>query len=193
MLYYSTLVSLNRPFIKLQFSKNTGSTDDSTPTGPTKICLESVERMTVIFRRFRAQYGLRNAPLAFVHGAIAAGNTILSLAAVQVGGSTNTNTIAIIPGLSDFESFLKDMQETWQIAGQMLERLRAARSSMVTGGTDATSWVPSLTVSHNHSQFQDPFPSLLDTDINFGVDQPVIWPGELLSWPLFLDSSFPAS
>lgn len=111
------------PFLHL--STFNGNDDSSTMTSdsPEMACIESVERIIAILKRFRAQHSLSNGSLIFVHGVIAAVNTILTL--TRNGRDLQSKTY-----LPDLELALQEMSSTWAIAGHALSRVRILLSAM---------------------------------------------------------------
>ncbi|KAI4602593.1 hypothetical protein KJ359_007809 [Pestalotiopsis sp. 9143b] len=71
----------------------------------------------------QAQHGLSNGSLIFVHGIIAAVNTILTL--TRGGRDLQSKTY-----LPDLELALQEISSTWAIAGHALSRLRILLSTM---------------------------------------------------------------
>jgi hypothetical protein len=78
--------------------------------------------MIPILKRYNDQYGLRQAPLVFIHGVIAAVNTMTALDRYGIKKLDNSY-------LPDLERALVEMAPTWAIAGQALNRLRGLLST----------------------------------------------------------------
>jgi hypothetical protein len=78
--------------------------------------------MIPILKRYNGQYSLRQAPLVFTHGVIAALNTMTALDRYGIKKLDNSY-------LPDLECALVDMAPTWAIAGQTLNRLRGLLST----------------------------------------------------------------
>ncbi|ETS87475.1 hypothetical protein PFICI_01303 [Pestalotiopsis fici W106-1] len=166
MLWHSSRISLFYPFLNL--SALTDGAENTTPIaadGPEKACLESVERMIAILKRFKAQHSLQNAPLIFVHGVIAAVNTIITL--TRRGHNQQGNL-----HLPDLDLVLQEMSSTWVIAVHALSRLRKLLSAM------EEEVVPN-TVSQRQETLSG-FDLELPTDISdFGGDSQI---AQILDW-----------
>ncbi|KAH7028201.1 fungal-specific transcription factor domain-containing protein [Microdochium trichocladiopsis] len=145
VLYHSTLIAFNRPFLHIgqprpteepsSISRSSGSSE------PAHMCIESAERILHILKRFKAQHELRNAPLTLVHGAISAVSALLAVYSLRGGpgmqqlgdqstaanletatqsGAVHDNTTTLV---NAFSMLLGDLQSTWPIAGKALQRL----------------------------------------------------------------------
>lgn len=123
MLWHSSRISLMYPFLHLSTLKGNDDSSTMTSDGPEKACIESVERIVAILKRFRAQHSLSNGSLIFVHGVIAAVNTILTL-------TRNGRDLQSMAYLPDLELALQEISSTWAIAGHALSRLRILLSAM---------------------------------------------------------------
>ncbi|KAI1847281.1 hypothetical protein JX265_013994 [Neoarthrinium moseri] len=116
MLWHSSRISLICPFLNVSnLQRSRLGSVAAVDLG--EACVESVERIIVILRRFESQHGLRHAPILFVHGAIAAANTILTLARCESKSPDR-------PHFAELELALQEMSATWDIAGHALTKLR---------------------------------------------------------------------
>lgn len=123
MLWHSTRISIHHPFLRRNGSPEHPADGKSTAHDlSAKACLQSVERITYILKRFQAQYGLRYAPLVFVQGVIASVNTIVSLAYHRPDAPSDAN-------LPMLEVALEEMASTWNVANEALIRLRSLLAS----------------------------------------------------------------
>jgi hypothetical protein len=149
MLYHTALISLNRPF--LAFSQgDAGSLSPALAkivSDATSICEASADTILSILNRFKAQHGLRVAPLLFVHGTIVAIDATLSVAKLDVASPPVIDDTA----LAALDAALEDMSSTWEIAGHARRGLhnllaetqsgesRSASTSSPSRATESTS------------------------------------------------------
>lgn len=117
MLYHTARISLNRPLVGT-YKQSASSTDFSKMVADAfEICDASVETIVGILRRFSAQHTLKNAPLGFVHGAVAAIDVVLATTAttaslkVDPPRSLDKNTF-----LSSLDAALAELSHAWTIA-----------------------------------------------------------------------------
>ncbi|KAH8886295.1 hypothetical protein GQ53DRAFT_769525 [Thozetella sp. PMI_491] len=144
MFFHSTRLCMNRPFLR-------ASAEQAELDIGTKSALMILP----------ATHGLRHAPLIFVHGAIVAFNTIVSLAR--------------LPAL---ELALKEMSTTWAIAGIMLGRLKGLLSHPHRNTPHEMQFIEEPMISGEAlAEWQDMnFGAWLDLDAMLGsVNNEILW------------------
>lgn len=112
MLYHTTRISLNRPFI------NPNTTQDFNQSF--RICETSADIIVSILRRFKAQHSLLNCPLLFVYAAIKAVDITFTADQYQNIGTpviTDTNLLTL-------DSALNELSYAWTLAGQARKGLQ---------------------------------------------------------------------
>ncbi|RDW84286.1 hypothetical protein BP6252_01876 [Coleophoma cylindrospora] len=109
MLYHSTIISLNRPFLK----PLTNSARLESPSESQTTCDAAVESIIEILQRFRTDYTLRNSPFVFVQGTILALNARLITTRNQHAWPVMTDS-----GLSFLDLALEDLSHVWELAGE---------------------------------------------------------------------------
>lgn len=120
MLFYTARLSLCR--LSVTSRRCTQSAPPETRHPISSNCEASIEAVTCIITRFRAQHTLRAAPLSFVHGAIAVADALLALGLTRPDlGRT------YLPCCS---SALREMGKTWRVAADAERGMRQVRSPM---------------------------------------------------------------
>jgi len=123
MLYHTTLVSLNCPLLASAY----GNSELSSPviaktiSDATSTCETSADIILSILHRFKAQHGLRTAPLIFVHGTILAVEAILA----TVNQGVESPSVPEDTTLSALDSALEDLSYTWELAGHARKGLQS--------------------------------------------------------------------
>lgn len=112
MLYHTTRISLNRPFI------NTNTTQVFNQSF--KICDTSADIIVSILRRFKAQHSLLNCPLLFVYAAIKAIDVTLAADQYQDSGTP----VIMDTNLLTLDVALKELSYAWILAGQARKGLQ---------------------------------------------------------------------
>lgn len=177
MLYHTALISLNRPFLA-SGQRDTGSLSPALAkivSDATSICEASADIILSILNRFKAQHGLRVAPLSFVHCAIMAVEATLGVVKINVDSPSVTDD----PALPALDAALEDMSYTWEIAGHAREGLQSlfanrqlgeCRSASTSSPSRATESTSSLTEEFEHEDFPANYPHMEFPNVGFDAD-----------------------
>jgi hypothetical protein len=177
MLYHTALISLNRPFL----ASSQGDTGGLSPalakivSDATSICEASADTVLSILNRFKAQHGLRVAPLSFVHGAVMAVEATLGVVKLDVDSLPVTDDSAL-PAL---KAALEDMSCTWEIAGHARKGLQSlfanrqlgeCRSVSISSPSRATESTPSATEEFEHEDYSANYTHMEFPNVGFDAD-----------------------
>jgi len=117
MLYHTIRISLNRPFVK----DGPEAGQSHAPSDSVKICNISTDIILSILHRFRAQHGLLNSPLIFVHSSIRAADATIAIARFN-GDSHSLHHDATIQAL---DAALDELSGAWALAAHARKGLQA--------------------------------------------------------------------
>ncbi|KIX97485.1 uncharacterized protein Z520_06937 [Fonsecaea multimorphosa CBS 102226] len=155
MIYHTARISLNRSLLSGEVH-GTSLELSRLVSDALEACNSSVEAIIGIFRRFGAQHTLKNAPLNFVHGAVAAVDATL----VMVSRSPkHRNSPPHIQDtcLSVIDTALADMACAWEMANDARRGLREVLSS----------WSISFDTTSDHSKPSSPQATTTTSSSNF--------------------------
>lgn len=108
-MYHTARLSLGRPLIKMLSPTRWAPSHASVlALNASDSCEASVETISSIVRRFRAQHSLRAASLSFIHGAVAAADAVLALAERRPDLWHTHFTV--------LHDALGEMSQTWEVA-----------------------------------------------------------------------------
>lgn len=122
ILYHTARISLNRPRIIHKDLKDWSCQQSDLLPEAMKICDASIEIIVSVLRRFDAQHSLKNAPLSFVHGVIAAADATVALASTR----RKDDEMRLLNGdsLGALAAALGELPYAWEIAAEAREELQ---------------------------------------------------------------------
>lgn len=131
-MYHIARLTLNRPLLATQ--KRPANRRLDVAIQACGICDDSIETTVGILRRFSVQHTVKNAPLIFVHGIIAAADATLAMAAnsPQDPGSCFQEKDGV---LQTFDTMLLEMSHSWSVAGDVRNGLRERLQQGQAGAT----------------------------------------------------------
>lgn len=115
MLFHTARLSLNRPLVNRDKRKASASSHYRLISDAIEVCDTSVETILGIIRRFGSRHSLKNAPLVFVHGAVAAVDVTLEIGACSLE-ENQPRPAAREKFLSALDAALEELSYTWTIA-----------------------------------------------------------------------------
>lgn len=122
-MYQTTRLRLNRPLLGRKWHGIYSKHRSNGVCQAFDICEDSIETVVGILRRFSVQHTLKNAPLVFVYGLIAAVDASLAMAS----GRAPEEGSDPLPGetvLLTMDTMLLELSHSWRIAGDARNGLR---------------------------------------------------------------------
>src|SRR5882757_6083486 len=115
MLYHTARISLNRPLVSGNNQSALSSDTSKVMSDAFEICDASVETIIGILRRFSTQHTLKNAPLGFVHGAVAAIDVTLAMSSRSYKDDRPRPIVkdTVLPAI---DAALAELSYAWSIA-----------------------------------------------------------------------------
>lgn len=140
MLYHTARISLNRTLIDRQRGC---SHHVKTLSDAFELCDIAIESIVGIMRRYAVQNTLKNAPLSFVHGAVAALDATLLMISHSSLAEARPQPNVKDTVLPSIDAALADMSHAWDIARAARENLQTVLNNWHTNTTPGTEWFPS--------------------------------------------------
>ncbi|KIW17243.1 hypothetical protein PV08_04434 [Exophiala spinifera] len=180
VLYHIVRLVLNRPLLAVHH--HSPHLQLAAARQASDICVDSVETIVGILRRYRAQHTLMNAPLVFVHGVITAADTTLLIDSTK---SQNHDTDlkdkdSVLPFL---DVLLSELSYSWTVAGHARDGLRNRLQQMHTATLQRDDY-KSFSSPSTSTEYSCEFSDLQSTDLSTSdfshgavLPQDPPWPG----------------
>ncbi|KAK5458234.1 hypothetical protein LTS15_004314 [Exophiala xenobiotica] len=146
VMYQTTRLRLNRPLLGRKRPGISSKHRSNAICQAFDMCEDSVETIAGILRRFSVQHTLKNAPLVFVYGLIAAIDASLAMAS----GRVPEDGAHPLPGeavLLAMDTMLLELSHSWRIAGDarngLRDRLQQVQRETTTPRDDKSTSTPS--------------------------------------------------